>query len=211
MDAISQFINAMVEERDESQPDEYRMDIEQLKKEQLARISTYIFDIASTNKFYSEVYARLYKDLIVKFNTFDENITPFLAQYIGGFTNIEFIDSNVDYDKYCDNNKANDKRKALSAFVVNLMKQDILQKKEVFDIILDLQRQTFEYICRDDLTHVVDEITENVFIMITAIKNAADDVQWEKIMENIGTLSKYKAKDYPSLSSRALFKYMDMK
>jgi hypothetical protein len=92
----------------------------------MLRIANSIFDIASTNKFYSELYAILYKELTGKFPVFKEIIIRFISQYLENIGKIQFIDSNKDYDLYCENNKLNDKRKAMSAFLVNLMKLELI-------------------------------------------------------------------------------------
>ena len=95
---------------------------------ELFKIKKSIFEIASTNKFYSELYALLYKDLINTFDCFEENIEPFINEYIDSIQNINYVDPKVDYDKYCEYNKENDKRKAMSAYIVNLSKNNIVQK-----------------------------------------------------------------------------------
>ena len=105
-DTIIQYIKEIIENKE--------TDIELLK------IKKSIFEIASTNKFYSELYALLYKDLINTFDCFKENIEPFINEYIDSIQNINYVDPKVDYDKYCDYNKENDKRKAMSSFIVNL-------------------------------------------------------------------------------------------
>jgi len=108
-DTIIQHIKDIIETEDEN-PDE------------LSKITKAIFDIASSNKFYSELYAKLYKELTEIFPSFNEIVSTFVIDYVNGIQNIQYFDPKVDYDKYCDNNKENDKRKAMSAFIVNLAK-----------------------------------------------------------------------------------------
>lgn len=208
-DAIFKWIQEVLEEQDEDvdPPD-------QLKN--IKMIAQSIFDIASSNKFYSEIYAVLYRELIEKYAFFSDYISNVITEYYDGIDKIEFVDSNKDYDKYCENNKLNDKRKAMSTFIVNLMKQQVLPKNEVLDLIISIQNKIIENIDVEDKTNWIDEVTENLYILISLVAQDQDTVigsieeQILKIRSNIELFSKYKVKDHKSVSSRAIFKYMDI-
>lgn len=185
--------------------------IEQEARDELLKITKAIFEIASTNKFYSELYAVLYKEFMQECNEFKENISPFIEQYLENIENIQCVDSKVDYDKYCDNNKENDKRKAMSAFIVNLSKNDIIEKAKIADIIIYLQDIVFKYIDEEGKTNEIEEITENLFIFVTTSnKLMKDEAIWQNIIENIRKLAQLKIKEHKSMSNRAVFKYMDI-
>jgi hypothetical protein len=172
----------------------------------------FIFEIASTNKFYSELYAQLYKELIEHFPIFDNMIEPFLEKYMESIHEIRVVDQNVDYNGFCENNKKNEKRKATSMFIVNLLKNDVVCKETVMSIIVTLQKFVCEYIEVDGKNGEVEEITENLFLLITTTACVLNtETAWKmEIDPYVRTLSGYKSKDKKSLSSRAIFKYMDM-
>jgi hypothetical protein len=196
-DTIIQFIKEIIENKE--------TDIELLK------IKKSIFEIASTNKFYSELYALLYKDLINTFECFKENIEPFINEYIDSIQNINYVDPKVDYDKYCDYNKENDKRKAMSAFIVNLSKNDIVEKNIVINKIIYLEELVLNYCDTQDKTNELEEITENLFILVTkSLSIMMNEPNWEIVINNIKHLAQMKTKEHKSLSSRALFKFMDI-
>ena len=181
------------------------------KIEDMKTIVKAIFDIASNNKFFSELYADLYKELGDKFPEFNSIIEEFLVQYKENVKEIVYVDPNTDYDKFCNYNKSNDKRKALSAFLVNLMKKQIITTDLLLDIILYLQGLITKYIDEPNRLNEVEEITENLFIIIPNIKAECSSLEnWNVILTNVTECSKLKAKDRQSLSSRAIFKYMDM-
>ena len=140
------------------------------KIEDMKTIVKAIFDIASNNKFFSELYADLYKELGDKFPEFNLIIEEFLVQYKENVKEIVYVDPNTDYDKFCNYNKSNDKRKALSAFLVNLMKKQIITRELLLDIILYLQGLVSKYIDEPNRLNEVEEITENLFIIIPNIK-----------------------------------------
>jgi hypothetical protein len=181
------------------------------KSEDLSKITKAIFDIASSNKFYSELYAVLYKELSIEFPSFKEIVGAFINDYINNIQNIQYLDPKVDYDKYCDNNKENDKRKAMTAFIVNLAKNDILPNKQVIEIIIELEELVLEYIDQLDKTNEVEEITENIFIFVTtSLTDMSSESSWHVVIDNIKKCAQSKTKEHPSMSSRALFKYMDI-
>jgi hypothetical protein len=59
--------------------------------------------------------------------------------------------------------------------------------------------------------HIIEELTENLFIFISQlIKDLRSHKNWNSICNFITDISKSKAKDYEGLTSRIIFKYMDM-
>jgi len=179
--------------------------------ESIKRVATYIFEIASTNKFFSEIYAKLYKELVEKFEVFQTILSNFISTYIDGFKNIQYFDQTHDYDKFCENNKINDARKATSVFIVSLVKIGVLDEYLLLSTMNELLDIIVEYIDTISKTSQVDEITENIFLIITesycVIKHREE---WTTILERIKTISQMKVKEQVSLSSRSLFKYMDI-
>jgi hypothetical protein len=170
-----------------------------------------IFEIAINNKFLSELYAELYKELCINFPQFISIIDVFINEYKNGVKEIIYVEPTLDYDKYCNYNKTNDKRKSLSLFMVNLMKNDLISKATLFGLITYLQDLVFEYMDELNKINEIEEITENLFIMITTAKPYCySEEKLETISENIKLCSQLKVKDKKSLSSRAIFKYMDI-
>jgi vacuolar-type H+-ATPase catalytic subunit A/Vma1 len=91
------------------------------------------------------------------------------------------------------------------------MKKNLVNTVEFIDIILYLQDLVFSYIDTPNKLNEVEEITENLFILITNSKTEiATETKWENIVNNLTKCSQLKAKDKPSISSRAIFKYMDV-
>lgn len=171
-----------------------------------------IFDIASSNKFYSEIYANLYKELIIMFSIFGGPIlTDFMQSFRDNIHTITYIDPNDDYDGFCNYTKSNDIRKATSTFIINLMKNDILSVDVVFEILVFLQDLLFKYIYDENKINEVEEITENIFIFVSlgySFINKND--KWTNIYDRILDISTKKIKEYPSLTNRAVFKHLDI-
>jgi hypothetical protein len=184
--------------------------------EQQLKIATIVYEISSTNKFYSRIFADLYAELLTTYKwlrpVFDEKYANIMAQY----QNIEYVDPETNYDGFCDMNKANEKRKAVTTFLVNLANNGFIKNDGVMELLAKLLTIIIEYIEKPDKKNEVDELTENVAILYN--KERVDEAEEEEeyningnsILFTVNKLAKAKAKDYPSLSNKAIFKYMDL-
>lgn len=176
-----------------------------------SNIGESIFNIASGNSFYSNMYAKLYKDLMVKYEFMREIFINHFKSFSELFTNIEYCNPNVNYDKFCEINKINEKRRALCLFYVNLMKEDIIDSDKIINIIINIQEYMMSKIEEENNKEIVDELSETLHIFITKSNNILDTHdKWDDILYNIEVISKMKVKDYPSITNKCIFKHMDI-
>jgi hypothetical protein len=178
----------------------------------IKKVVTVLFDIAKSNKFYSEIYAKLYKELIDSFPFFNETIVPFLNQFMDSLNTLVYIDSAIDYDGFCNYNKMNENRRASMAFIVNLMKNKIELPIHILDIVIHFQNLAIKFIDEENRVNEVDEITEVLNIVISMIYEIykTDDKWINEILPKIKMFSMFKIKEKASLSSRSIFKYKDI-
>jgi hypothetical protein len=189
------------------------------------RIASSIFTTASSNSFYSEIYARLFQDLMARekesdhaeYSVFRDVFEKNLASFMSLFDTIEYCDPKKNYDKFCDINKANEKRKAMSQFIVNLMKIGIVEKTQVLALMKQIQDLMYSNMRQEGKTNEVDELVENLFIMVKhshmVFKASADDETVELFkarVEQITEISKLKIKSKPSITNKTIFKHLDM-
>jgi len=180
----------------------------------MLRVGTTIFDIASNNRFYSKLYADLYTKLIENYqvmrNIFNENLASFMEL----FNCIEYVDSEKDYDRFCKINKDNERRRALSLFFVNLTTNKIISEDKLKEMACGLLNKLLSFIVEENRKNEVDEITENIALLYSYNKQLYDtcEEKFEGISfgEMIEKLAHCKAKTYPSLSNKAIFKFMDL-
>ena len=181
------------------------------EEESLEKIANAIFDIASTNKFYSEMYARLYRELINVYPIFQKVMDIFLQNYMNSLKEIKYADPNVDYDLFCVYTKQSDKRKATAQFIVHMMREKILSQEYIFSVIYDLTEKVSENMDIDNKINEVEEITELVNIFVSqSIDIIIPTESWFKSVDHIQQFAKYKLKEKKSLSSRIIFKYTDL-
>jgi MIF4G domain len=181
------------------------------EQETIKQIANNIFEIASTNKFFSEIYSKLYKELAEKYEIFSITLQDFLKGFMDRLHNIRFVDQNIDYDAYCSNNKINDATKASSLFITNLVKISVLSIDQVIDILYDIQKTIYDNVQIPDKTNEIEELTEHLFILLSPLSSLMNESErGRKILEKIREMSEWKLKEFPSISSRAIFKCKDL-
>lgn len=180
-------------------------------QENILRVGNAIFEIGSKNKFWSELYAILYKDLVNK-NPFMKNICQKnFEEFKDMFTAIEYISPEEDYDKYCIINKKNEERKGMSNFLTYLMKNDLIDTDSMVDLIIDLLKIVETYINMENKQKHVEEISENLSLLIlNGLSSLKTANKWTIINDKVEQLSVMKARDYKSLSQKTVFKMMDI-
>lgn len=185
-------------------------------EEAMRRVGNSVFQTASSNTFYSSMYARLFKDLMERFDIFKRIFDENMSEYMKLFNRIECVDPKKDYDRFCQINKMNENRKAMSLFIVNLMKNGIVDADSVLDIIHQLQDLLFENIRTAGRVSEVDELSENLFIIIKnchaflATKGEECRVKLANRMLKVTEVSAMKVKTHPSISNKSIFKHMDI-
>jgi hypothetical protein len=183
------------------------------KDANLISIGNAIFEIASSNKFFSELYAELYQELAQIFPVFNKIACDFLGTYMESLPKISYVDPNVDYDGFCAYTKENDVKKATSTFIMNLMKKGVIPLVSVIDVVLRLYDILLEHIQMAGKLNEVEELAENWAILITNGKDTIltkHDIWSSKIVPSIKELSQMKPKEMPSLSNRVIFKWMNI-
>ena len=185
-----------------------------INNDEMNKLGTIIFEIASNNRFYSKMYADLYCDLIKNFKIMEIIFQENFNNFINLFDNIEYIEPSVDYNKFCKINKDNEKRRALASFFLNLMNNNIISKEKIISIIRNLMHKIYTYINEDNKKNEVDELTENIAILYkkelfneNLVYELIDNMS---IIEIIEKLAHSKSKNYLSLSNKSIFKFMDL-
>jgi len=219
-DSIRAFINKMT---DKNYIDMRNKIVEVIKKivsensdSDLSGIGSNIFEIASSNRYYSKIYAELYADLSSKFEFIKSKYEDNFKNFTELFENIEYVDPNENYDKFCEINKVNEKRKSLATFYINLMYCGIISRVEIMQITRNLLAKIYEYISMENKKNEVEELTETIALLYKKDlykddeANEYEAIEGHTISEIIKLIANSKVKDYKSLTNKALFKFMDL-
>ena len=155
----NEMYNSIVEIMSNVEKNEY-------KEGDLVKLGEYIFTIGSSNDFYSRLYSRLYKDLIKSFSFMKAICLKNFKKFLPLFDNIEWIDAEENYEKFCSINKDNEIRRAMSLFFINLMTYEIIDSVSMIDLILNLIKKQQMHMDNKNEKKIVDEISENLFLLI---------------------------------------------
>ena len=174
-------------------------------------IKKLFIDTVCNVNIYSEIYVMLYRSIIEKYDKSLFNINNDYTILKGELLNIKLIDSKMNYDDFCKNNKNNERKRNLSLFYVNLMKQELFPKEDIINLILDNQTYNFNMINAINNSDIVDEICENLFILIkNALDYIKDDDKYSIIYNNVVSITKLKKSENNSLTTKSKFKHMDL-
>ena len=209
MNVLREFLNKLTDKTYDENLKSIKEKINILEKDNLKDICKYIFEMASSNKFYSGIYAKLYKDLIKDFAIMKELCIKNFDSFLILFENIEYIDPDKDYDKFCDINEKNEKRRAMSQFFINLVKNKIINTERMTNLVLSLQEKLFENLKNKDKIKISEEIVENLYILLNN-KLLEDDKNWTKIFKQIKQVINFEKTKLPGLTNKIKFKHMDL-
>lgn len=179
----------------------------------LKTITQFILDVASGNKFYSDLYVELYSVLVDLSPIFKDVLEEHLNIFKNSVDNIHYIDPAIDYDGYCKYIKFNDNMRAIASFYILLVGKNIIEANIMLNIIAYFQTKLITFIDELDKNVQCDEISEILYILITIgnkIPSMTQSILWTTIYETTSKITKYSVKEHKSLSSRLLYKQMDI-
>ena len=211
-DTIRKYLNKITEKNYNKYEEMIINNIKNIKNEtELQNIGRLIFTIASSNSFNSSVYAKLCKNIITSCGIMKINIENNFEQFIDLFDEIEYSDPNVDYEKFCENNKQNSLRRSLCTFYINLMKEEVLDIQKIKTLLFKLIDKFNDTVKSEKNGFICEEIVENLFILITEgkeiLKNTDD---WNHIYEFINNRKSLQVVNNPSFTNKIKFKLMDI-
>ena len=198
LQSIKQIINLVVKDQFTAQ-------------ENLLKVGNAIFVIGSKNKFWSELYAILYKDLVEHIPIMANICNQNFDQFKDMFNSIEYISPDEDYNEYCVINKKNEGRKGMSNFLTYLMKNNLIEIDRMSALIIGLLGMIDEYMPMEGKDKHIEERAENLSLLVL---NGSDVLEkhscWDTIYDKIEELSGLKSSKYPSLTQKTVFKMMDI-
>jgi len=203
---VIEAVNFIMSEDDSDSEDE---DVQE--QDSYSRITDVLLDIVKKTKNGHEIYVIVLKEMIQYYPSFFTQIPDFVTTYKNTYDDIIDIDANDNYDGYCDLVKQNDYRRSNSSFMISLTQKKLVDETELITIIDSLFDKVLDNIDNEDKTALIEEITENLSIfIIQSHRFLKTHSQWGLLIGKLNKCSKLKAKDHKSISSRIVFKYMDI-
>jgi hypothetical protein len=171
----------------------------------LKEVVVCIFDIGKTNFFWSEIYAKLYKELNDIFNL-KSVYSVDLNTYTELFKDIKYVDPDDDYNEFCKINKINENRRAFSKFLTFIMREGLIESEIVKNIVVDLLAMFDEYVNDKEKVHELDEVVGNLLIFATYDDGCLCEL---KLNDKIEDISNMNAKKHGGLTQKIVFKCCD--
>lgn len=167
-----------------------------------------IYTICVSNKIFSKIYACVIACVCTKYGSeFHEMFEKKIGDYLASLENIVDVDSNVDYDAFCEFTAKNNMRKNITNLLCDIAKLGTYAKFQMEDI-MKLVSHMFSQIdvMVEDATKQknVEEITESIVIIFSHFGKDLKE-KFKHVLDKLACGGK------PGLSNRTRFKYMDLK
>jgi hypothetical protein len=182
------------------------------KIEDIYKLTDIIFGIVSSNRFYSEMYAKLYTELIKIKKEFLDLFQEHFDTYLTDLNKIEYISANDDYDQFCDYNKKIMQMESMLVFFINLMKNDICSLDNIAELCVSLQRKLlldFETSKTNGTQIHKEQDEEMINCIYIVISECIDLLMFHRHMEEINENNE-KIKSHSLVNSKIKFKCMDI-
>ena len=168
--------------------------------------------MATSNKFNSEIYAKLCNELKSKYDFMSSIILHNIEEFMKLFENMEFVSPEDDYDKFCETNILNEKRRSMSLFLCNLCKNNVVTIDSIVGYIHTLQSRIMTGMNNEKCKPEIEELSENLYVFLTSMefKNLSKHADWVSIYERIVCIKNTNTTDNVGISHKSKFKHMDM-
>ena len=177
-------------------------------EDQQSELCEKIFSIISTNSFFSELYTKLYAEMIKIHNSFHKIFNVQYNKYKESFNHIEYVSPNEDYDKYCGYIKSIDNIKSITTFLINCLKYSICEPDDIIDLILLFQQKMIDQLEIEEKIYENENYINNIYLILKdQIDILSFNDKWEYILRN----NKYLHENNGSgKNNKIKFKIMDI-
>ena len=211
---IRNALNKLSEKNYAHQKDFIENTLKTSNEEELKEMGELYVKIASNNGSMSKLYVTLMKD--TENDMLRSHMDLYIEEYLSNISKIKYVDSNENFDDFCEYNKFNDKMKNGAYFIKECCMQNMISKDFFIEFILKIKNTLLSWCNNDTMTNEVEELFELLYILHTGNNTELyEDEVWKTNIYNfIELISKMKKstleKGYIGLSSRSIFRAMDL-
>lgn len=149
--------------------------------DEINKITNKIFNIASSNIFYSKLFSKLYIELIKINSEFYKVFQENFMTYCEKIKRIHYVSPNENYDLYCDYSKNITQLKASLTFFSNLTKENICSINVIITLLNELIKLLEQDMKKDD-NEFKQEILDSIYILITeCLELLLFEPEWQSI------------------------------
>ena len=203
------------------------MIIDEMSNDNMNTLCKHILDIASSNSFYSNVYAKLFHDLSQKYDALNSLFDKKVNDFVKSLDNLDFSitkqenpdahgeggnTDQVEYDLLCKYNNDVQKIHSLTKFITLLIQY---KGCELAKTLLNVMRSLLmKFECNKDVDGKEKDSDQFIEIMCIMMENGytyfKDCQNYDEFVEDFTEISEYKPKKLASFTSKSLFRVMDI-
>jgi hypothetical protein len=174
-------------------------------------VTLWVFDLATANRFSSKEYVNILIKLQENYTEIKSVLDNTISKFLTCFDNIQSINPDEDYEKFCLLKAEGEKRKALSLFLVNLFKSDLFELTDLEEILVKLIDELYINYKKDDCKATCEDIADNMHVLIEPVVSELKDGNSHILIINKITNVKDLGKsENPSFSNKTKFRLMDI-
>lgn len=190
--------------------------INEVPEQEIEVIINIFFDIATTNRFFTKLYASLYNEIYRLYPSIDTLLKIKITNFIHSLEKIESGEPEINYENFIRINEINEKRKVIASFFYYLMQENIISIEEIIKIIQHLLNLIWIYLQLDNKKKYIEEIIDIIDILfnkellqLSTLYNETL-IEEKNIEEVILYISKCIVRETPGLTNKAYFKVLDI-
>ena len=171
-----------------------------------------IFNMATNNNFNSGIYAKLCNELKNRYEFMSSIIRRNIEEFLKLFENMEFVSPEDDYDKFCETNILNQKRRSMSQFLCNLYKNEVVTLDSIVEYIHTLQSRVMNGMNDEKCKLEIEELSENLYVFMTNLEfiDLSKHSEWISIYDRFVRIKNTNVSDNVGISHKSKFKHMDI-
>jgi len=178
----------------------------------LDNVTKWIFDVTLMAKTSSKQYVDILIHLKNIYPEMNDYIKEKVESFMDMFKDIESVNPEEDYEKFCLLNLESEKRKSLSCLIANLIKVNMFEISDLFNILDSLCDQLFLSCKKENIKATCEAISENLFVLMSLLVEEIKSLdEYNLIINKISNVKDFtRGEDNPSFTSKVKFKLMDI-
>jgi hypothetical protein len=175
-------------------------------------VSNAVFNIVSSNGFYSELYSKFYANLLDEFPAMKATLDTNIQEAKTYMSDVVTKDPNEDYDAFCDQNKLNAAKRARGKFYVHLVARNVIGVEVIISVIQAVQSALLGAEEDRQAMGIRDELSETLFEMLAAGKSAGlcQHSGWNAVKRDLAKYASLKPDANKGITGKSIFRHMDI-
>jgi len=171
----------------------------------LDNIAESIFEIILISKFNSDIYCKLYYEILGNYSFIKKTFDLYIAKVKNLYNDIKMCET-INFEEMNRVNKNNDKIKSTILFTANSLVYNIIDIDLVYEYISHYQSVLNENLLVDGKKPFCEELTELIIVFCINIKGFTN----RDIYNTVLHMSNANIRDYKSMSNKIVIKHMNL-